>query len=60
MTEETRMPWDCKHFGNCIYSICPCDKWELGEKEELLPLEIEDISKLINCKPGDCEEIKEK
>lgn len=64
MTKETREPSDCKHYGTCIYSICPCDKWGKGEKDELALLEIErlrqmlemasiDISKLIKCKPDE-------
>lgn len=62
MTKES---FNCKNFGRCIYSICPCDKWEFnGANDELLLLEIErlrqmlemasvDISKFINCSPND-------
>lgn len=61
---EITWPLDCKHWGNCIYSICPCDKWEKGEKDELVLLEMErlrqmlkmasvDISKLMKCKPDE-------
>ena len=62
MTKES---FNCKNFGNCIYSICPCDKRDFnGANDELLLLEIErlrqmlemasiDISKFINCSPND-------
>ena len=27
--EKMKCPWNCKKFGDCKLSICPCDKWEL-------------------------------
>jgi len=30
----TKKPFNCKYFGNCIYSICPCDKYIMKEELE--------------------------
>lgn len=27
--EKMKCPQNCKDFGDCIYSRCPCDKWQL-------------------------------
>ena len=27
--EKMKCPQNCKDFGDCIYSRCPCEKWEL-------------------------------
>ena len=29
--EKMKNNWNCKDIGNCIYSRCPCEHWELKE-----------------------------
>ena len=29
--EKMKCPWNCRKFGHCKYTNCPCDKWEIVE-----------------------------